>query len=70
VICSHQRLEEAFRCRYVALWREHELNPVHLFVYGAVEILTILSDLEIGLINAIVSTGERQMRTDSSVDLG
>jgi hypothetical protein len=41
-----------------------------LFVHRARQIFAGLTDFDVSLINAVRSSGEFQMRADSSIDLG
>lgn len=51
MVGSHHFLKEAFCRTNITLGTEHELNGLSVFVHRAIKILTLLTDLDIGLIN-------------------
>jgi hypothetical protein len=69
VLGPHHLLKEAFHCGNIALSAEHEFYGLPFLVHGAVEILTRLPDLDVGLVDTVGRTAHLQVLADSLIDL-
>ncbi len=53
MIGSHYFLEEPFRRANITLGAQHEINRLAFFIQRAVQILPLLTDLDVGLVNTV-----------------